>query len=548
MKPAFGILAGMILIFMAVHGAWAQPAYTILHNFAGPPADGLQPQAGLVSDGSKLYGTTFYGGAGSGGGLYYGTVFSMNTDGSAYTLLHSFIGGANDGMFPLCALCSDDSKLYGTTSYGGTALWGTVFSINSNGSGFTILHNFTGPPDGLRPVGGLISDGNKLYGTTISGGAGSGGGSYFGTVFSLNKDGTGYAVLHNFIGGVNDGHSPIINLLLEGTTLYGITVEGGSGPAPQGLGIVFSMQSNGAGFTILRSFAGSPTDGSSPSGTLVSDGTRLYGTTWNGGTGWTGGLYDGTIFSMNLDGSAYTILHNFVSGPYDGSLPVGGLTLERSALYGTARRGGASDDGVIFSINTDGSDFTILHHFSGLPGDGRTPRGTLISDGILLYGTSLLGGSSDYGTVFSQALPTPVPNYINLAVSPETVPAGAQVTITYTCDFSQWDYRNQPVDVYLAAIRSPLVSDGPGSVDEALGGGTIYGYNRGMRSVAPGVRQPTWTRVTFPPVATTGTVKTTVPGPAGNWVFATAFRYSNTTIWVRSDGEPVENSNLITQQ
>jgi uncharacterized repeat protein (TIGR03803 family) len=557
MKKALKLLFGVVLCIFAADQLAAQPAYTILHNFAGSPNDGSRPWESLFSDGSKLYGTTQYGGAGSGGAAYYGTVFSMNADGSGFTLLHSFIGGANDGRDPLGSLISDGTKLYGMTLNGGAGPGpfgsGTVFSINSNGTGFAVLHSFAGSPnDGQGPYGSLISDGTKLYGMTFYGGAGSGGASYYGTIFSMNSEGSAFTILHNFIGGANDGQAPYGSLLSDGTKLYGMTYYGGTGPGPSGSGTIFSINNNGSGFVILHDFAGPPNDGQQPIGSLISDGTKLYGMTYLGGSGWLAANYNGTVFSMNNDGSGFTLLHSFATGPDDGALPGGDLILADGALYGMTFWGGQVNQGVIFSVNTDGSGFSLVHDFAGSPGDGASPRGSLISDGSKLYGMTAYGGTGGAppgnGTVFSIALPTPVPNYINLAVSPATVSPGGQVTISYTCDFSQWDYRNQPVDIYLAAIRSPLVSDGPGTVNEALGGGTIYGYNRGMRSVQVGVRQPTWTRVTFPPVATTGTVKTTIPGPAGDWVYATAFRYHGTTIWVRSDGKPVENSNLVTAQ
>jgi uncharacterized repeat protein (TIGR03803 family) len=557
MRVAFIALTVSVLFSTVITGAWAQPAYTILHNFAGQPNDGRLPWESLISDGARLYGTTSWGGAGSGGTAYYGTIFSMNSDGSAFTLLHSFPSSANDGLTPDGSLISDGIRLYGMTFGGGTGPGpfgsGTIFSIDSDGSGFTILHSFAGSPnDGQGPHGSLISDGTKLFGMTAYGGAGSGGTAYFGTIFSMNSDGSTFTLLHSFTGGATDGHGPNGSLISDGSRIFGMTRYGGSGPGPSGSGTIFSINKDGTGFTILHDFAGAPSDGAQPFGSLISDGTKLYGMTNYGGSGWLAAYYYGTIFSMNTDGSAFTLLHSFTTGPEDGAFPEGDLILADGALYGMTFWGGQVNQGVIFSVNTDGSGFSLVHDFAGSPGDGASPRGSLISDGSKLYGMTAYGGTGGAppgnGTVFSIALPTPVPNYINLAVSPATVSPGGQVTISYTCDFSQWDYRNQPVDIYLAAIRSPLVSDGPGTVNEALGGGTIYGYNRGMRSVQVGVRQPTWTRVTFPPVATTGTVKTTIPGPAGDWVYATAFRYHGTTIWVRSDGKPVENSNLVTQQ
>jgi uncharacterized repeat protein (TIGR03803 family) len=58
-----------------------------------------------------------------------------------------------------------------------------------------------------------------------------------GTIFQIGTDGTGYAVLHSFAGGANDGSRPQGDLTLIGSTLYGMTVAGGSSD----LGTVFSL-------------------------------------------------------------------------------------------------------------------------------------------------------------------------------------------------------------------------------------------------------------------------------------------------------------------
>jgi uncharacterized repeat protein (TIGR03803 family) len=118
-----------------------------------------------------------------------------------------------------------------------------------------------------------------------------------------------------------------------------------------------------------------------------------------------GGSSDvGTIFKINTDGTGFTLLHEFSGsdGAYPGS---GGLTLEGSTLYGTTAEGGSNDRGTVFQINTDGTGFTLLHEFSG--SDGAWPHGSLTLDGATLYGMTLYGGSFGSGTVFSIAVPEP---------------------------------------------------------------------------------------------------------------------------------------------
>jgi uncharacterized repeat protein (TIGR03803 family) len=95
---------------------------------------------------------------------------------------------------------------------------------------FTTLHSFTGGSDGANPYGGLILSGNTLYGTAYAGGS-----SGNGTVFAVNTDATGFTNLHNFTG--RGGANPYAGLVLSGHTLYGTTYSGGTG----GSGTVFSL-------------------------------------------------------------------------------------------------------------------------------------------------------------------------------------------------------------------------------------------------------------------------------------------------------------------
>src|SRR5204863_3830097 len=117
--------------------------FTRLHDFAptdssgGTNSDGYFPSAGLLVSGSTLYGT-----ARMGGTLGPGTVFAVNTDGAGFTTLHNFSAGS-DGAFPQAALILSGDTLYGTAPQGGSSGPGTVFAVNSDGPGLTTLHSFT---------------------------------------------------------------------------------------------------------------------------------------------------------------------------------------------------------------------------------------------------------------------------------------------------------------------------------------------------------------------------------------------------------------------
>ncbi len=205
---------------------------TLLYSFSGTP-DGADPYGGLVRDAEgNLYGTSVYGG-GAGG---YGTVFKINKA-KKLTLLHSF-AGTPDGVNPHSGLIRDQQgDLFGTTVYGGNAGgYGTVFEISASGK-FKLLHSFAGTPDGVNPYGSLVRDASgNLYGTTFYGGT-----SGYGSVFKLSKSGK-LTVLHCF-NYSPDGAHPIGALVKDKAgNLYGTTSAGGDTSCGfSGCGTVFEV-------------------------------------------------------------------------------------------------------------------------------------------------------------------------------------------------------------------------------------------------------------------------------------------------------------------
>ncbi len=341
----------------------ARAGDTILYTFTGS-SDGSYPYGSLTLSGSTLYGMT------SGGSL-----FSMNTNGTGFAPLHSFnffpIG--TDGTYPAGSLTLSGSTLYGMTYSGGSSATttnrgkGTIFSINTNGTGYGLLRNFTGASgDGGNPNGSLTLSGSTLYGMTAAGGS-----SGNGTIFSMNTNGTGFNLLHSFAGGA-DGSSPRGSLTLSGSTLYGMTYLGGNGGSGN-IGTIFSMNTNGTGYSLLHSFtSGTDSDGANPYGSLTLVGSTLYGMTQTGGTG-----IGGTIFRINTNGTSYSVLHNFVVTTGDGEYPFGSLTVVGSKLYGMTQNGGSGGFGTIFNMNTDGTGYQMLQSFLSGPTDGSHPRGDL---------------------------------------------------------------------------------------------------------------------------------------------------------------------------
>lgn len=352
-----------------------------------------------------------------------------------FRVLHTF---DDVGLRPVGGLTVVGDLLLGTTTASFTDSapppFGFVFSMQRNGSGYQEIHDFLGP-EGANPESSMRLVGSSLIGTTggrragqpITGNAGTlfsvsadgtdyqvihafgtnfldhgpvyspivaSGSVYFGTknngngdVWAINNDGSGFQLLHTFSG--TDGSVPAAGLTISGATLYGATTKGGAANS----GVVFSIGMDGSNFRVLHEFSGGETDGELPLGELTQVGTKLYGTTSEGGTD-----DYGVIFSINTDGTGYQVLHTF-DDIFAGGRPAAGLTLLGSKLYG----GGYQS---LFSINPDGTNFQTLHTLSGT--DGFTIQSELVAVGSTLYGTATFGGSSaNAGTVFAFLIPEP---------------------------------------------------------------------------------------------------------------------------------------------
>jgi uncharacterized repeat protein (TIGR03803 family) len=392
---ALFLLAGLL-----VTTANAQ-TFSLLKGF---DATGDIPQAPLFQGpNNTLYGTTT-----SGGTNGAGVVFKIQPDGSDYTVLWNFSGGS-DGGNPYAGLVLSGNTLYGTAYYGGSSGLGTVFAINTDGSGFTNLYSFTGGLDCGNPYAGLILAGSTLYGTTTGESSSI---AYYGSVFKISTNGSGFTVLKTFKGG--DGANPYGGLVLSGNGLYGTTASG-----TPGYGTVFKVSIIGTGFATLYSFTGG-SDGGSPYGRLLLSGSILYGTTYSGGS-----YSEGTVFEISTSGGGFTTLHNFTGGN-DGGNPYGGLLQSGNInfLYGTTTYGGSNYSGTVFEMTTAGG-FKNLYNFTG-GNDGAYPQAGLILSANTLYGTAASGGNSGGGTLFGLTLFGP-PIITNQPMS-QIVPAGSIVT------------------------------------------------------------------------------------------------------------------------
>ncbi len=257
-----------------------------------------------------------------------------------------------------------------------------------------------GNPDGMGTNPGAspirASDG-LFYGTTLFGGS-----NKSGVIYRVRPDGTDYRVLYHFGPlppvGANNVSRPVypVGRLLEADDgrLYGVAANAGASYG----GALFRIDKSGENFRTLRTYPITATQPTNPVAGLIqgSDGW-LYGTTTEGGA-----TTRATIFRMGLEGNDYQVIHTIGSGAGE---PRGTFNplFEGSDgfLYGTSRSGGATNNGTIFKLKKDGSEFSVIRSFSLPDGDGHSPWGGVIegSDGFF-YGTVEYGGSNTGGGVY----------------------------------------------------------------------------------------------------------------------------------------------------
>jgi uncharacterized repeat protein (TIGR03803 family) len=418
-----------IIILQGVFLPLAYAGLTVLHTFPGNLTDGLNPS---INNNVVLDGTTFYGFVAGGGDNNRGIAFSMETDGTSYSILYEFGASTNPETpvgTPLFLNVGGTDYLYGMSKTGGTNDNGTVFRLQTDGT-MEILHSFTADTttDGDSPWGTLAVSGSTLYGVTRLGGAND-----HGCIFKIDTDGSNFAVLWDFEDAVADnGSFPRSGVILSGDFIYGMTYDGGANSD----GTAYKYSISGDTFTTLREFSSYWTDGSDPYCDLMLSGSTLYGSTASGS--FTSGKTRGTLFKVDTDGTSFTNLWSFANASDDGDTPYGDLTLYNGKLYGMTYWGGTSNKGVIYEIETDGSNFTVIYSFAGGAGSGAFPQGSLLLDGDTFYGLTAQGGSANAGVIFSYAFPAL--DHLTVTGSGSQTAGGSQtVTVTAKKDDGSTD-------------------------------------------------------------------------------------------------------------
>ncbi len=329
-----------------------------------------------------------------GGAYKNGYLLKMDATALTNFDVHDF-GNVPGGYNPTGIFKAPDGKLYGIAQSGGAAGGGTIFKMNTNGSGFQTIYDFTGA-NGQLPIGQLLhaADG-RLYG--VCNRSGISGLSDNRLIFGINTDGTNYTVLKIFTAAAADGR--VVGELTEGIagSLYGVT--GPWGDRDDEHSIIFKIATNGTGYMVLKTFNTSFTEGKVMRNRLAFYSGFLYGTFALGGNN-----NAGTAFRINENGTGFTIIKHF-SPATEGVIGIGGLTLaSNNLLYGATAFGGPFGSGTVFTINPSTLTLQVIYNFTGTQGDGISSGKFLqASNGRLyklrtpgLFGIDLNGSNAAY--------------------------------------------------------------------------------------------------------------------------------------------------------
>jgi len=381
----------------------------VLWTFSG--SNGSNPVLAPIQVGGLLYGVTTEGGFfNTSSARSYGALYSINKNGTNYQLPHSFFGGVGP-LYPdgdnNCGvpgqfsgyLISTGSLIIGTTYTGGPSTdfaqahattdcgGGAIFFYNTSNSSYNVTFPFISSSVYGNQPNSLIIYNNKIYGSAFYGGQGWGNFSTQGngTIWSTDINGNNQNIVYPFISSSIAGPTGFIQ---SGSSnmLYGSWLSSDGG--------IFSFDMNSNIFSELHTFSGG-SDGSFPYIPPIVSGSTLYGGATNAGV--TG---SGVLYSINTDGTGFSVIYNF--GSTSAVNPSSNLYIIGNTIYGLSA-GGAFNNGTIYSVNKNGTNFKILYNFTG-SNDGQLSYNTFTVFDNVLYCTATYGGTYNEGTIFAYYL------------------------------------------------------------------------------------------------------------------------------------------------
>jgi uncharacterized repeat protein (TIGR03803 family) len=256
-------------------------------------------------------------------------------------------GGRPDGL-----LVGSDNKLYGIAQVNeegdSNPLGGTVFSYTAEGK-FTVLHDFrpgqgNNYPNGTSPGSLIEGPDGKLYGSTSGGGSTNGG-----VLFRINRDGTGFRILHTFCTGVNcqDGSYGDVAVVGNDGNIYGTCYGGGA----NGYGVIFRVIPSTGEYDVLFSFSSAADSG--PSSVILGPGGNLYGI--QGLSLFQYNPANGNFQSYQLP---FPVVNGLPSAPFSFGVTLG----PNGNLYGLYTFYGANGIGL-YEVHPDGTNFQTFPEY-----------------------------------------------------------------------------------------------------------------------------------------------------------------------------------------
>jgi len=295
----------------------------VVYNFNTCPLTERHPDNIIYHD-NKIYCHT------AGGDRGLGTIFSMNTDGSGYTRIFEPETGQNIDNYSIITVDGDWLYCSGSSRNGK----GCIFKIRSDGSGFTTIYILDGIND--RSLNQVFYSNGTFYCSTLEGGQNN-----KGKLFKVNPDGSGYTILADF-------DNKVSQIIFEGNTFYLFFQYG----LYYDQAYISKINSDGTSYSKVYDFQDEILGNN-----LIFNKGYLFGTSYFYGTN-----SCGYIFRLKADGTEYTVLHNFEGS--DGLNPSYKIVCQNDYIYGMTDRGGKDvNNGTIYRIKTDGSLFKTLFDF-----------------------------------------------------------------------------------------------------------------------------------------------------------------------------------------
>jgi uncharacterized repeat protein (TIGR03803 family) len=347
-------------------------------------AGGSRPLSGLFAD--TFNSGVFFGTTNLSGAFGEGTIYTFNNTTDTYSKIfdfNGFTGGKPQGRLAR----STSGKLYGNTFSGGAAGYGVLFSIDPNGSNYAVLNDFDFFTLGANPVAGWFFASDANFYALVSGG-GEVGDGYFCKADSSGQNLTGLFSLNG--SGLNGGFPQGSLFEASNGKLFGGTTKGGV----SNKGIVYSIDPSTDSFSKISDL--SSTLGSDPRGVLAESGGKLYGLAYEGGN-----FSFGSIFEIDLAATppVTPVLKVSLSSQL-GTYPQSGLLKGNNGnLFGTTSSGGTNSAGVLFEYNPANNAYLKRHEF--IASTGSFPSGNIVqAPNGKYYGFTTAGGTNLQGVIF----------------------------------------------------------------------------------------------------------------------------------------------------